>query len=264
MTELPAQTQRQWRTQWCLPASVQRVEWVSDVHLCADMPHTAAAFTRYLAHTRADVVCLLGDLFEAWVGDDALEQRPFERDIVHALARLAQRAQLGVMCGNRDFLLGDDFLSACGAVGLADPCCIEAFGNRVLATHGDALCLADQAYQQVRKVVRSPAWQAAFLARPLPERLALAQQLRAQSQAEQAKLAPQDYADVDPAEATVWLGQAGCVRLIHGHTHRPASSDWREVLSDWDLEPPGPARASVLRWTAQGFSRHALDEFLTA
>jgi UDP-2,3-diacylglucosamine hydrolase len=261
MTELPAQAQRQWRTQWCLPASVQRVEWVSDVHVCADRPHTATAFTRYLAHTRADVVCVLGDLFEAWIGDDALSVLPFERDIVTALAHVSQRAQLGVMCGNRDFLLSSGFLSACGAVGLADPCRVEAFGQSVLATHGDALCVADRAYQQVRQVVRSGPWQANFLARSVPERLAIAQQLRAQSQAEQADLAPEDYADVDAATATVWLHDAGCSRLIHGHTHRPTSSDWREVLSDWDLEPPGPARASVLRWTAQGFSRHTLDEF---
>jgi UDP-2,3-diacylglucosamine hydrolase len=259
MMDLPAQAQQRWLTQWRLPASVRQVEWVSDVHLCADMPHTATAFIRYLAHTRANAVCILGDLFEAWIGDDALSALPFERDIVTALAHLSQRAQLGVVCGNRDFLLSSDFLRACGAVGLADPCRVEAFGQSVLATHGDALCVADRAYQQVRQVVRSAAWQADFLARPVPERLAIAQQLRAQSQAQQAGWASGDEADVDAATAAVWLRDAGCSRLIHGHTHRPESSDWREVLSDWDVEPAHhPARAEVLCWTPQGFSRHPL------
>jgi len=245
-----------------LPDVVRRVEFVSDLHLCADMPHTAAAFLRYLAGTQADAVFLLGDVFEAWIGDDAISSLDFERQCVQAMASLAQRAQLFVMCGNRDFLLGTGFLQASAATGLNDPSSLDAFGQRLLLSHGDALCTADTAYQQVRQVLRDPAWQADFLARPLPARQAAARAMRAQSQAQQAELAPGAYADVDATLATQWLVDAGANTLVHGHTHRPGSETWpggytRHVLSDWDLDSPQATHAQVLGWTASGFTRHA-------
>ena len=265
MPVLPAAAQARWPAQVALPDGVRVVEFVSDVHLCPEMPRTAAALRHYLAHTRADVVCLLGDVFEAWVGDDAATALPFERDCVAALAALAQRSRLLLMCGNRDFLFGPALLAATGATGLADPCVLEAFGQRVLLSHGDALCIADAAYQQMRRVVRSEGWQADFLARPLAERLATARALRAQSQAQHATQAPETYADADPALAAQWLAQAQASVLVHGHTHRPGSAPlpsgpMRHVMSDWDADAAAP-RAEVLRWTADGFSRHPPADF---
>ncbi|MFO1340349.1 MAG: UDP-2,3-diacylglucosamine diphosphatase [Burkholderiaceae bacterium] len=247
-----------------LPPAVQSADFVSDLHLSPDMPRTLAAFEQYLATTRTDAVFLLGDLFEAWVGDDAATL-PFEAHCVALLARAARRRPLLVMRGNRDFLLGDAFFHATGAVDLPDPAALHAPGissQPLLLSHGDALCLADTAYQQFRAQVRQPAWQHGFLAKPLAERQAIGAQMRAASRAHQERAEPITFADADPALAAQWLGAAGAATLVHGHTHRPQSEQrpegWqRHVLSDWDLDHAVPPRAEVLRWSRQGFARLA-------
>lgn len=248
-----------------LPPAVRSVDFVSDLHLSPEMPRTLGAFERYLEATRADAVFLLGDMFEAWVGDDAMAL-PFEARCVAMLAGAARRRPLHVMRGNRDFLLGDAFFEATGAVDLPDPVALHAPGissQPVLLSHGDALCLADTAYQQFRAQVRQPAWQQAFLAKPLAERQAIGAQMRAASRAHQQRAEPVTYADVDPGLAAQWLQAAGANVLVHGHTHRPQSEQrpegWlRHVLSDWDCEDGvEPPRAEVLRWSARRFERLA-------
>jgi UDP-2,3-diacylglucosamine hydrolase len=243
-----------------LPATVQVIEFISDLHLCPDLPHTVAAFELYLAQCQADALFILGDLFEAWVGDDSLGQ-PFEAGIAAALQRVVQRLPVYVMHGNRDFLLGPAFFAHTGCTGLADPCAVSAFDQTVLLSHGDALCLDDVDYQRFRAQVRSPEWQADLLARPLAERLTMAAQMRAASRAHQQQHQPVTWADADPALAGAWLSGAGASTLVHGHTHRPATEQrpegWqRIVLSDWDLDTTSAPRTEVLRWTAAGFSRH--------
>ena len=245
-----------------LPDSVQGVDFVSDLHLNPALPATVAAFIRYLQHTRADALVLLGDVFEAWVGDDSLCQT-FEGTCAQALRDFSRRASLFVMRGNRDFLLGPAFFAATGATDLCDPTPVRAFGQTVLLSHGDALCLADTAYQTFRSEVRQPAWQQSFLARPLAERLQVAQQMREASQEHQRAHAPVTWADVDPELTAAWLNESTCNVMIHGHTHRPGSDcspeGWsRHVLSDWDLDHA--QRAEVLRWTAAGFCRMAPAE----
>lgn len=245
-----------------LPPSTRAVDFISDLHLSADMPLTMAAFQRYLQGTPADALFILGDLFEAWVGDDMASQ-DFEAQCVLALANTAARIPVYVMHGNRDFLLGERFFKASRSQPLVDPCLVRAFGDQcLLLSHGDALCLADTAYQQFRAQVRAPAWADEFLARPLTERLQIAAQMRAASRAHQQQAAPVTFADVDPALATRWLADFGARVLVHGHTHRPASEarveGWeRHVLSDWDADHTAPARAEVLRWTCRGFERMA-------
>lgn len=248
-----------------LPPSITVVDFVSDLHLSPELPRTLAAFEDYLSRTSAGAVFILGDLFEAWVGDDA-SALPFERQCVDMLAAAARRHPLHVMRGNRDFLLGDRFFAETGAVDLPDPVALHAPGIApapVLLSHGDALCLADTAYQQFRAQVRQPPWQAAFLARPLEERQAIAAQMRAASRAHQQLQAPVTWADADPALAGEWLSEAGARTLIHGHTHRPQSENTegraRHVLSDWDCDQAAP-RAQVLRWTPAGFARIAPSE----
>lgn len=245
-----------------LPPSVRTVDFISDLHLSPELPHTLSALQGYLGRGQADAVFILGDLFEVWVGDDIAAQ-PFEAACVGMLAEAARRRPLYVMRGNRDFLLGPAFFEATGAVDLDDPVVLHAPGisaEPVLLSHGDALCLADTAYQQFRAQVRQPAWQQAFLAKPLTERQAIGAQMRAASREHQRSAAPVTYADADAALAQQWLAEAGATTLIHGHTHRPQSEQraegWqRHVLSDWDCDHVAPARAEVMRWSAEGFSR---------
>jgi UDP-2,3-diacylglucosamine hydrolase len=240
-----------------LPASVRALDFISDLHLSPELPRTLAALAEVLLHGDDDGLFILGDLFEVWVGDDLLDQ-DFERHCADLLAQGARRRPIWLMHGNRDFLLGERFFSATGLQPLADPCPVQAFGETVLLSHGDALCLDDKPYQAFRAQVRSPVWQQAFLARPLGERLAVAAQMRAASRSHQAT--PVTYADADPGLAQEWLQTAGAEILIHGHTHRPGSEQrpegWqRHVLSDWDLDHEAVPRAEVLRWTGSGFER---------
>jgi len=211
------------------------------------------AWEHYMAHTRADAVFILGDLFEVWVGDDGpasadMESR-FEAQCVHILHTTAQRCAVFLMHGNRDFLLGDAFAQACGLRLLADPTVLAFGAQRWLLSHGDALCLDDTDYLQFRAQVRSPEWQQAFLAKPLAERRAIARGLRTESEARKRNGAV--YADVDAAAAAGWLQTAQAHELIHGHTHKPADHALgdglrRRVLSDWDAAAT-PPRAEVLR-----------------
>ena len=238
------------------PADWRRIDFLSDLHLSPDTPGTLAALVQHLAETAADAVFLLGDIFEVWIGDDARFD-PFEAQCVALLREASTRRALYFMAGNRDFLLGPDMLADCGMTRLADPTILNAFGQRLLLTHGDALCLEDKPYQAFRAQVRSPQWQAAMLARPLAERRAIGQQMRAASKAQQA--GQELWADLDAEVCRHWLQAAGCTTMVHGHTHRPREHDLgdgmrRHVLSDWDFDAPSP-RGDVLRLRHAGLRR---------
>jgi UDP-2,3-diacylglucosamine hydrolase len=144
-------------------------------------------------------------------------------------------------------------------MGLPDPSVLDAWGQRVLLSHGDELCLDDKPYQAFRTEVRSPAWQRQFMARPLQERLAVAAEIRRESSARR-RFDGDAAVDVDAAEAVRWMHAMGAAELVHGHTHRPGSNALapgfkRHVLSDWDLDRG--RRAEVLRLTRGGFVRVA-------
>ncbi len=251
---LPAVAERQ------VPAPWNTLDFISDLHLQADESATVEAFQRYLRATQANAVFLLGDLFEVWVGDDALlEPGSFESSCAAMLHEAARRRPLFFMQGNRDFLTGAQFDALCGTVTLADPTVLDCGGERLLLSHGDALCLDDVDYQRFRAMARSPAWQKAFLAQPLAQRRAQARGIREQSESrKRGSAAVHDdagmptYADLDAEATRSWLRAAAAATLIHGHTHRPADHDLgdglrRVVLSDWDLSARVP-RAEVLRW----------------
>ena len=234
------------------------IDLLSDLHLQAAMPRTFDAWQHHLETTPADAVLMLGDLFEVWVGDDALAQ-DFEARCLQVLQGAGRRRWLAFMPGNRDFLVGDTLLAAAGMHRLADPTLLSAFGQRWLLSHGDALCLSDTAYQTFRQQVRSPAWQQHFLAQPLALRLQQARAMREASALHQTDQGPANWSDVDDSAAAAWLDQAAAPALIHGHTHRPATHPLpggrtRHVLGDWDLDTR-PPRALALRLTAQGLSR---------
>lgn len=251
------------------PPSWRTVDFISDLHLQASEPATFAAWQHYLESTPADAVFILGDLFEVWVGDDAIggdlhsPAAGFDARCAQVMGEAAGRLALFFMHGNRDFLVGQELMDLCNATLLQDPTVLVFPADarrRWLLSHGDALCLGDTDYMQFRSQVRTAGWQRAFLARPLAERQAIARGLREQSEAR--KKSGVQYADVDTEAARQWLQAAGSHTLIHGHTHKPAVHDLgggysRVVLSDWDLAAPVP-RAEVLRLTSGGLQRIAL------
>lgn len=232
------------------PSQWRCIDFISDLHLHESDPLTFAAWSQYLQHTTADAVFILGDLFEAWIGDDCLSiGHRFEHACVAVLRAAASQRDLFVMQGNRDFLMGPALMSACAAQLLDDPTLLTFGDARWLLTHGDALCLADTDYMAFRSVVRGPPWQSDFLAKPLHERMELARGMRAQSEARKNMNEP--YADLDADAVDVELQHFTAQHMIHGHTHRPADHALthgrdRRVLSDWDLQAK-PPRAEVLR-----------------
>lgn len=241
------------------PSHWRTVACISDLHLQASEPATFAAWQRSMANCTADAIFILGDLFEVWVGDDALQADPagFDAACVQVLRDTARQRPVFFMHGNRDFLVGQALMDFCHARLLDDPSVLSFAGQRWLLSHGDALCLDDLDYMQFRELVRSSAWQGDFLAKPLAERQAIARELRRQSEAR--KQTVTDYADVDTAAARQWLVAANAPTLIHGHTHKPAvhalGGDFsRVVLSDWDLAAR-PPRADLLRLNASGLQR---------
>lgn len=235
------------------PAHWRVVDFISDLHLQLSEPLTVRAWEQYLAQTRADAVFMLGDLFEVWVGDDGPqaqdEDARFERRCLEVMQSAGARMDLHFMHGNRDFLFGPVAAWNSGLRQLDDPTVLTFGGQRWLLSHGDALCLDDVDYLQFRAQVRAPAWQQAFLAKPLAERRAIARGLRQQS--ETRKHSGATYADVDTAMTRSWMQAAEASTLIHGHTHKPADhavgdGRHRYVLSDWHMDAAS-SRAGVLR-----------------
>lgn len=236
------------------PPEWQRIDFISDLHLDVHEPATFEAWAHYMAHTQADALFILGDLFEVWVGDDNPDA--FAQQCKAILQATARRIPVYFMCGNRDFLVGPQLLQETGMLGLNDPTVLDlgasgdAMPIRILLSHGDVLCLDDHDYLVFRAQVRRPEWQTDFLAQPLAERQAYARHVRQQS--ESLKRSPSNYADVDAQAAIAWLKATQAQVLLHGHTHKPAVHDLgdglsRWVLSDWHANSQ-PARLDVLRW----------------
>ncbi len=237
----------------------RRVDVLSDLHLSPDLPATLERFRQHLAATPADAVFLLGDIFEAWTGDDARWQAgSFEQHCMTLLREASRRCALYFMHGNRDFMLGWAMADDSGLRLLDDPVRFDAFGQRWLLSHGDLLCVEDVGYQRARRIVRRAGVKASLLMLPLSARRALARHLRAKSRAHQRD--PAHWADVDDRASRDWLRAADASVLIHGHTHRPADHDLggglrRVVLSDWDFDHA--QRGDVLVLDASGVRRDA-------
>ncbi|MCX8145893.1 MAG: UDP-2,3-diacylglucosamine diphosphatase [Azovibrio sp.] len=238
------------------------IHFISDLHLSPRTPGAARIFRRFLADIArpGNSLYILGDCFETWVGDDDMDA-PGHRDIVAALAE-ASAAGLAIFLlhGNRDFLLGPDFALATGLTLLPDPYVLSTPEWQFVLSHGDALCTDDISYQHFRAQTRNPDWQAAFLARPLAERHAIAEHLRQQSEA--AKSEKSAYLmDLNPGATDDFLRLHGYATFIHGHTHRPATHDHivdgihveRWVLADWH-----ETQGETLRWNGVSLERQAL------
>jgi UDP-2,3-diacylglucosamine hydrolase len=211
--------------------------FISDLHLDPVRPAVSEALANFLQeHIHCDALYILGDLFDAWVGDD--DDAPIAIETVRTLKAFSDAGPaLYIMVGNRDFLLGEKFCVAAGATLLDDPTLVDLYGVPTLLMHGDSLCIGDTEYQAFRRKARDPRWQAELLGKSLAERRALATDLRGMSKEANSNKA-EDIMDVTPEEVARHMSLAGSSRLIHGHTHRPAQHSEahgeRWVLGDWD------------------------------
>lgn len=227
---------------------------ISDLHLTPSMPLTAQRFFDFCEKEapKVEAVFILGDLFEYWVGDDAALQSPFQQEVKRALATLSTKVKTYYLHGNRDFLVGSDFLSKTGITLLQDPSKVRIADNDYVLSHGDALCTADVGYQIFRVWVRKTWIQKLFLKLPLHWRKSIANHLRSNSAA-QYQNSHSTAPELTKLKTNVTLAACAAVlrdqqgdRLIHGHTHLPshhqeslADQSWqRWVLSDWDLDHP--------------------------
>ena len=238
--------------------------FVSDLHLCSSRPAITQQFLTFLRTeaTRAEALYILGDLFEYWAGDDDVDDAHHQAIITGLRQLAAKGTNIFFMHGNRDFLLGQVFAEAAGIRLLHDPTIIDLYGKHALLSHGDALCTDDVDYQTFRREVRTPVWQAAFLATTLAARKAQIVSLRLRSEQEKSHKS-ESIMDVN-ADAVNQLirGYDYPELLIHGHTHRPALHQLvvdghacqRWVLGDWYEQ------GSRLRCDAFGCSSHALDQ----
>ncbi|MDH4126083.1 MAG: UDP-2,3-diacylglucosamine diphosphatase [Gammaproteobacteria bacterium] len=228
--------------------------FVSDLHLEAERPDIGNQFIEFLKNEamEADELYILGDLFEAWVGDD--DPNTHYAKIKMAIRKVVDKGvPVYFMHGNRDFMIGRRFANETGVEILNDPYPVDMYGQKALLSHGDALCTDDQQYQRVRVMTRNPDWQASILAKPLKERLRIAEEARRQS-LERTLNMSMDIMDVNQDEVRRVIIEHGVDVLLHGHTHRPGVHNidlgnrkaQRIVLGDWYRQ------GSVVRWDLRG------------
>lgn len=244
--------------------------FISDLHLQPSHPATSAAFFAFLKERAmaSGALYLLGDLFEAWPGDDDLET--FHSQLVAKALREVADAGVAVywIGGNRDFLVGEGFAAASGATLLAEPHVTTIGGHRIALVHGDAQCTDDVKYMQFRAQVRQPAWQQQFLAMPLSQRKAIIAGLREGSREAQSGKS-YEIMDVTPQAIDELFDATGAEVLIHGHTHRPALHELpggrrRYVLPDWDLDTEQPRGGWIAIDDTGAITRHHLDGSIVA
>ena len=232
--------------------------FISDLHLDCTRPDISAQFLEFLEREgrRAQALYILGDLFEAWIGDD--DPDPDKRRVIAGLRAVTDAGVKSFLIhGNRDFLIGKRFCRETGVQLLADGTVIDVYGRRVLLMHGDLLCIDDHAYQRLRRIVRNPLVQFVMRRLTLRQRQRLAERMRAGSKDHIASMdiAAPEIMDVNEDEVRRTFARYGVDCIIHGHTHRPAIHEMqidghpavRIVLGDWYEQ------GSVLRWDSGGF-----------
>ncbi len=235
--------------------------FISDLHLSPEQPQVVDAFIDFILDRAPDAEALyiLGDLFDAWLGDDNdTAPYPMIRDTLAALSQ--QGTALFIQHGNRDFLLGETFCKQCGAGLIGEEHMIDLYGHRTLLMHGDTLCTDDIAYQQARQQLRNPAFIADFLAKSLDERKVITAEYRKMS-GEATSLLAGDIMDVNQKAVIDVMQKHGVNRLIHGHTHRQAIHHFeidaedaeRIVLGEWHAD-----QGMLLSATPGGLSEERL------
>jgi len=270
----------------------ESIDFISDLHLQSSELPTFKAWSDYMDQTPAKALFILGDFFELWAGDDIVQspEGAFEEECIRILKKRSQNCAIYFMAGNRDFLLKKNALNASAMQALADPCVLSAQGQRIVLSHGDAMCLSDTEYQKFRMTVRDSDWQTQFLNQPLESRLAIAKAMRLkseqgksrvresfeksinqdlnESETNDLKAEPADshmgLHDVDVQYASSVLDTLHSKLLIHGHTHRPGqyallNGKSRVVLSDWNASS-NPKRLEVLRLESGQLQRIKLSK----
>lgn len=236
--------------------------FISDLHLAQERPARVGRFLHLLRERapRADALYILGDLFDAWVGDD--DNSPPAPEVIAGLRALTKGGtRVFFMHGNRDFLIGRRFARASGCQLLQDPTVVDLFGEPTLLMHGDLLCTDDIPYQRFRRRIRNPLVRRLFLWKSLASRRAVADDYRRRSSQAVAEKA-EAIMDVNEQTLRRFMMRYGVTWLIHGHTHRPADHqvhlDGRQgrriVLAEWQED-----RGEVLCVTPAGARREALD-----
>jgi len=215
--------------------------FISDLHLQDDRPEITKAFISFIENTasKAERLYVLGDFFEAWIGDD--DETDLTLLVKKTLLELSTSTDIYAMHGNRDFLIGSNFAEEAGLILIDDPKKEEMFGNSVLLMHGDLLCTDDVDYQSFRATTRNPSWRKEFLSKPIGERKSIAEELRVISK-EATGRKKEDIMDVSENEVSRVMEEFSADLLIHGHTHRPNThmmnfkgvASKRIVLGDWD------------------------------
>lgn len=237
------------------------VLFISDLHLDAARPDAIRQFTNFMRSDArgAAALYILGDLFEAWIGDD--EDDPALMPVLDAIRACTDSGvPVYFMHGNRDFLVGDGFVDKTGAELLDEYAVVDLYGQQALLTHGDLLCTDDVRYLQLRAELRDPRWQADFLGKTLAERRRIAAELRSLSRSETAGK-DEIIMDVNQAAVEAAIRRFDVRILVHGHTHRPGSHQFnldgrpvrRIVLADWYDS------GSVLSWTESGSQVQSLS-----
>lgn len=230
---------------------MSRTLFIADLHLCQEEPAITAGFLHFLQREapHCDALYILGDLFEAWIGDD--DPNPLHQQVARALRALP--VPVYFIHGNRDFLIGRRFAQTCGMTLLPEEQVLTLYGHRLLIMHGDTLCTDDMGYLRFRAKVHNPWIQRLFLALPLWIRKRIAARMRADSkQANQHK--SQTIMDVNQEAVSATMLRQQVPLLIHGHTHRPAihtlslqgETAQRAVLGAWH------SRGSMIQLDASG------------
>jgi len=229
---------------------------ISDLHIALNKKEITNRFLLFLKNQAREVntVYILGDLFDAWVGDD--DNTSPNKNIKYQLKLLTESGvQVFLQQGNRDFLMGDQFCRETGVTLLNDYKVINLNGVNTLLTHGDLLCTDDLPYQAFREKSRSDEWKQNVLSKPLLIRLLAARWYRFKSYFHKRKKS-QDIMDVNQQTVINEMLKHNCYRLIHGHTHRPAVHNFdingkpaqRFVLAQWEKDS-----AQILRWNSEGY-----------
>ncbi len=229
--------------------------FVSDLHIKADQPHITAGFLRFLEQTTqgADAVYVLGDLFEYWIGDDAVALLGVA-PILAAMARRAAQTPCYFIAGNRDFLVREQFALDSGFTLLPDETVIDLYGTPTLLLHGDSLCTDDVAHQTFREqMVNNRQWCDQFLAQTIEQRIEMANMARSQSQQHKSSIS-MEIMDVNKQAVLDAFAHFNVQNMIHGHTHRQQVHSYnvadtqltRTVLGDWGKTE------SILRVTGSG------------
>ena len=231
--------------------------FISDLHLSEQTPSIETGLNDLITRERGvESLVILGDFFEAWVGDD--DDAPLALRTKELLRQVSLAGCEILVCrGNRDFMLGEQFAADIGGTLLADVTAMEIAGAPALVLHGDTLCTDDADYQQFRTLVHSPDWQAEMMEKSIGERRELALQLRALS-IDAASNKAEDIMDVNQKAVAELMIHHGVTTMIHGHTHRPArhnlSSGERIVLGDWTNQQGWLLREKGRELTLEQFS----------